>query len=226
MSFIFDRDFDLEITEEARRQSPSGAPKHSDEDLASALEAARAAAFEEGRAAGRAEAEAEQRESELKRLAAATEALSDRMTALVRTDDAHRAALETQMLDFAGSVCEQVFPELIASKAHERAMSQARRALSLGIGSSRLCIALSPNGLDMLSHDLNELLAEIGLAGRVDIVADPALHDGDARASWEGGALDYSFSTICNNILSALRSSSAAVVVPNPSRSDTHVRKH
>ena len=205
MSLVFTRDFDLELAREDHEARRAAYLCHTAEDLARAVTAARLAAFDEGRQAGHAEGLAAAADADHARSAAAIETLVPQVTALIDAADTHRAVLETQLLDFAYAVCEQVFPELLRLRAHDRTLAQLRRALALGLGSASLRVSLPPEALRLLQGDLAEMITGAGLAGRVEMRADPALRPGDLRVDWDSGCLDYSFSAICDRILCALR---------------------
>jgi flagellar assembly protein FliH len=210
MSLVFNRDFDLELAREDAQTRRDARARHTPEELAEAVSAAREAAFAEGRCAGHAEGLAQAAAADDARRAAILEALMPQMLSLVQAADTHRAALETQLLDFALSVCEQVFPELLKHRAHDRALAQVRRALSVGLGSATLQVSLSPEALRLLHEDLDISIAECGLQGRVEMRADPALADGDVRVTWDSGFLEYSYASICNRILRVLREARTA----------------
>ncbi len=214
MSLVFDRDFDLELAHEDRQARRDARARHTPEELSDAVTAARAEAFAEGRSAGHSEGLAEASGAQGARRAAALDALKPQISSLVQAADSHRAALEAQVLDFALSVCEQVFPELLRHRAHDRTLAQVRRALSIGLGSATLRVALSPDALRLLRDELNDAITEAGLQGRVEMRADPALVDGDARVDWESGLLEYSFAAICDRILGALREARSAAPTP------------
>jgi flagellar assembly protein FliH len=210
MSLVFNRDFDLELAHEDQQSRRDARARHTPEELTEAITAARAAAFAEGRTMGRFEGLAEAAAADEARRVAALAALMPQMTSLMLSADTHRAALEAQLLDFSLSVCEQVFPELLKHRAHDRALAQLRRALSIGLGSATLRIALSPEGLRLLREDLDTAITESGLLGRVELLSDPALADGDVCVRWDSGFLEYSYASICNRILRVLREARTA----------------
>ncbi|MGY6695951.1 MAG: FliH/SctL family protein [Roseinatronobacter sp.] len=214
MTVIFDRDFDLELAREDQSARRLMRARHTDEDLSDAVAAARDAAFQEGRALGHAEGVAEAATAQNARRAEALQALGPTITELVQANECHRAALEAQVLDFAITVCEQVFPELLRHRAHDRVLAQVRRALEVGLGSVSLRIFLSPEAVHLLREDLNSVILQSGLEGRVELRADPALCNGDARVDWDSGFLEYSFSSICDRILCALHEARSAAPTP------------
>jgi len=214
MSMIFDRDFDLELEHEALQARRDARACHTPAELLEAVEAARAAAFFEGRRTGHAEGLADAADADHARRAAALDALGPQITALAQASDDHCQVLEAQILDFTLTVCEQVFPELLRHRAHDRALAQVRRALSLGLGSVSLRICVSPKALELLQDDLSAAIAENGLQGRVELQANDGLEDGEARVEWDSGFLEYSFSSICDRILRTLREARPAAPIP------------
>lgn len=214
MSLIFNRDFDLELALEEQTARHAARASHTPEEVADAVATARAAAYAEGRSAGRAEGLAEAAGTDGALRVAALDALGPQIEMLVQSSDTHRQALEEQVLDFARTVSEQVFPELLNRHAHYRTLVQVRRALNVGLGSAMLRVALSPDALALLRCDLDALIVEKGLEGRVELRADGALADGDTRIDWDNGFLEYSFSSICDRILGALRETRSATATP------------
>lgn len=214
MKLVFHRDFDLELAQEDRQARRDAGACHTPEEMSEAIESARAAAFAEGRLAGHGDGLAEAAAADSARRAAALDALMPQIAALIEAADTHRAALEAQLLDFALSVCEQVFPELLRHRAHDRVLAQVRRALSVGLGSATLQVTLSPGALHLLLPDLEAAIQESGLEGRVDMRGDPDLIDGDVRVFWDSGCLEYSFTSISDRILRVLRDARSVVSTP------------
>lgn len=218
MTLIFDRDFDLELAREERSARCAARASHTPEELDEAVTTAREIAYAEGRSAGHAEGLAEAAGTDGALRVTALKALGPQIEMLVKSSDSHRQALEAQVVAFALTVSEQVFPELLRRRAHDRALAQVRRALTVGLGSATLRVSLSLDALDLLRHDLDAVVAEKGLEGRVEMRADPALADGDTRVDWDNGVLEYSFSSICDRILSALREARSAPPTPTLER--------
>ena len=214
MSMIFDRDFDLELEHEARQARRDARACHTPAELLDAVETARAAAFSDGRRAGHAEGLADAANADHARRVEALDALGPQIRKLAQASDDHCQVLEAQILDFTLTVCEQVFPELLRHRAHDRALAQVRRALSLGLGSVSLRICVSPEALELLHDDLSTAIAENGLQGRVELQANDGMKDGEARVEWDSGFLEYSFSSICDRILRTLREARPAAPIP------------
>jgi flagellar assembly protein FliH len=214
MSLIFNRDFDLELALEQQEARGETRPRHSAEDLAAAVAAARAEGLAEGWRSGHIAGLSDAAALDAARRAAALEVLVPQVQSLMAATESHRVALEAQLMDFALSICEHVFPELLTRRAHDRALAQIRRALSLGLGSTTLRVSLSADALDLLRDDLEATIAALGLEGRVELLADAGLGAGDVHVGWDDGVLEYSFSTICERILAVLRAARSAAPTP------------
>lgn len=208
---VFQRDFDLEIAEEAAQAEHDARARYTEEELAEAIARAREEGREEGRAEGHAAGLAEARGTLAAQQSAALAVLGPKLDMLLGEAAAHRAALEAQVLDFTVSVCEKVFPELLHERARARTLAQIRRCLQFALGSSSLRVVLSPGALDELGPRLSGMCAEAGVTARLEMSADPDLAAGDARVEWDNGFLDYSLAAVCERILDALRESRDAL---------------
>lgn len=214
MAAIFQRNFD-------REAAPDGVPLTGPEAEAfeRRIEAVRAEAYAAGHRDGTTETEqrllggAEERRADaLTRLAAL---LGDLFTAR----EEHEQALEAQFFDFTIAVGEKVMPELIGARAHHQVMAQMRRGLRMALGSRQIRIRISETDAELLGTEIENLLADQGLAGRGLILSSPELGPGDLKVDWDRGGLDYSFREICEGLLDVLRKSRPR----GPSQYPTHL---
>lgn len=205
----FCRDFDEEHAAARAHEERAARARYTEEDLAAAIEAARAEGQEAGRAEGHAAGAAEMRDTLLARHAEALETLVPQLETLLRDAAAHRAALEAQVVDFVLSVCEQVFPEFLRTRARDRAREQVEDTLRLALGSATVRIRLAPDTLAALRPRIEAAWHERGARGPLEIIGDEGLGEGDARMEWDNGFMDYSFAEVCNRILGALRARGA-----------------
>lgn len=197
MSVIFQRDFDQETDQEARR---SGGLLSEE-----ALREIREAAFEAGRAQGEVEAERRMRAAAETRRVETLGRISDQVSRLITDREAHEQALEAQLLDYAISIGEKVLPDLIETRSHQHVISQIRKAVRMGLGSGRVRIRLSAEDRALLGADLADLERPPERTTRVEIVTCDRLRAGDLEVDWDQGGLAYSFSTVCEEVLSLLR---------------------
>lgn len=197
MSLIFTRNFDTEL-EDPSLAAPKGPSPEEIEEI-------RREAFEAGRAQGRAEGVQEAAETLEARREAALERIVPALLGFLGDRDAHDQAIEAQFFDFAISVCEKVFPELLENQAHHRALAQLRRGLRMALGSRKIRVIMAPVDRDLLKADLEALSRQNDGEPRLQISTDQRLGSGDVRIEWDHGGLDYSFAALCSEILEALR---------------------
>lgn len=200
MSRIFTRDFDAELEDETPVINEEPAPLTQAD-----IEAARDEGFASGREVGRGEGFQEALEAiDGRRLELATR-MEQQIRLFFTEREAHDQALEAQFVDFAISVGEKVFPELIETQSHQRSLAQIRRGLRMAMASRRLLVHLSEDGVEMLEGDIRRMAESAGYDGRLDVFPDHDLEAGDVRISWDMGGLDYSFCALSNEIMEALR---------------------
>ena len=216
---LFDRDFDREDEEARAAATRARSAVYTAEDMAEACELARQEAFEEGRAEGQREAAAAAAESDRMRRTEAMERITAGVEALLRDTDVHAAELEKQVLTFALAVFEKMAPELMENQGARRAETEVRAALGVALGTSAVRIFLSSENFEAMAERLEEGGRSLGHDGRIDVIPDPEMGQGDARVEWDNGFMQYSFDTICNRILKSLR---AAAVLSNGQGADAN----
>lgn len=194
----------------APRPKP-GEKLYTSDEVRAMLRAAHEKGREAGVAEGRAEAEAEAQTSQLAQQAETLEALGVELARLSGEAVEHRAALEAQVIDFALSVAEKVFPELIERLSTERAAQNVRRALKMAIGSTRMRIYLSPAALAALEPEIRQRAAYYKLEPALDLRGDATMQDGEVRMEWDRGSLEHAYERMCAQILEELRAVHARV---------------
>lgn len=202
------QNFDEDPAKAARRAS---AGKSYDEDeTREMVRAAYERGMREGRSQGHAEGRAEAEGEMDAALAESLQATAAQLDELARGAGDHRAALEAQVLEFTLSVCDAVFPELVAKMSAERVGAQVRRALKMAIGSQAIRIRLSPQTKDVLARELGHRMEYYRIEQACRIDADPDLAPGDVRMEWDSGSLEYAYETVTGLILEELRKTHAA----------------
>ena len=203
MGHLFDRNFDLEIEQERAARERSARACYTPEDLEAAMAQARQEGFDDGHAAGRAEATEVLTQSDLRRQAEALAEISGQVGELTALIDDRIAILEQQLLSFVLAVFEKVAPEVLATCAAPRAEAEVRAAIAMARGTSVLHIHLPPGAFAAIGATLG---GAVGSGeGRVEVEPDPELREGDARVEWDNGFMEYSFAEICERILTGLR---------------------
>ncbi len=187
--FLFDTSFDPDVlsgdakaraAEEAASEEPP-APTFSEEELS----AARQAAYGEGAAAGRAEAEegiARQTAKQLTSLAAHLEALSGTLDTIM--SEKHQETLLAAM-----TVVRKLFPRLNDESGLTEIKAVVEACLERLRDEPRMVIRAAEPQIDVLKAELDTCIKRSGFTGKLVFLADDRLQPGDVRAEWaDGGA--------------------------------------
>jgi len=205
MSYLFDRDFDAERSDEFMTPDDQVAPIYTEEELRAAEFAARAEGFEAGRTHGKAEALDAAKAARAEERHDALLALATQLQMLCEDAASHRCALETQMTEFALVACERIVPEILRTKSTIRAAAEVRRCLGQVLRSSRIRVFLSQNALEEHRALIEATIRDRHLGTSVELAVDPTLADGDARVEWDNGVMEYSFGQLAEKLLDAIR---------------------
>jgi len=204
MSYVFDRNFDAESEATQRGEVPIIGAVYTRADFDAAVAEARAAGFEAGHQHGLMEAGQSAEHSDAARRLAVAEAVVPALHDVFANADRHHAALEAQMVDFVLSVFNQVAPDVTARLAEGQARREALGAVRMALGTAHLELWFAPESLDAAKVELERSARQAGFGGQLSVRADPDLGSGDVRASWDHGAMHFSFREICGRILEAL----------------------
>ncbi len=209
---LFLRDFDAEEMTANRMPAsqepaaPAGIPQEEVERL---LAEAREAALQQGRDEGAAAARAEAEASQTARVAAVLDAVQAQMSELLSQDAARRRELERDVVDMLIEIGERIAPEFLSAYSADLVRDRIRSGLRMAGGRAGLTLRVSPGTEAALGAHLAGLARDRGAEGAPQVVADPALCDGEARLDWENGGLDYSLDKACAGVLEALREAAA-----------------
>lgn len=158
------------------------APTFSEEELA----AAQAAAFEEGRQAGLAEAQAE-REAEIGRMMAM---LSGELGRAFQSRDAEQAATQAACLELIDHGFARLMPVLAQEHGAEEIRAVLANALEMMLSASAITLRLSPERAEDMADRLEETARMAGYEGRLRILPDPAFGPSDISVDWGDGRAD------------------------------------
>lgn len=204
MQFVFDRDFDSDMDPKSRLSEVRIGAVYTRDEHDEAVEAAQKQAYEDGRMAGRAEAAVAAAESDQERQLTALEALAPAMRALLEDADRHHAVLEAQMLDFVLSVFDRVAPQVVEAQARVQAEREVANAVRMALGSAILKVFFAPSAQKDGEAQVQRTARLQGYGGRIEVLPDPELSEGDVRVEWDHGVMRYSFNDICQRILASL----------------------
>jgi len=213
--FLFDRNFDrsssrkvaeAQAAEAKAKQAaveisapepePPPAPTFSEEDLA----AARAAAFEEGRQAGLAEAHAEREEETVRMMAM----LAGELGQVFHFRDADNAALEAACLDLVERSFAKLMPVLAQQHGAEEIRAVLANALEMMLSAAAITLRLSPQRAEDLAERLEETARMAGYEGRLRILPDPSCGPSDIAVDWGDGRADRRLGQALDTLNSAI----------------------
>ena len=180
--YLFTTDFD-ELSENERAQAPRqpAAPSFSAEDLAQA----ETAAFAAGRDAARAEARASQEQTIADALGRLEVLLGQAEASLAE----HHQARLRNAVEVAMAALRKLFPDLARRHGLEEAMALLASCLERLDDEPRLVIRIADAALDAVKMRVDSLTQRCGYEGRVILLADDSLAEGDLRIEWaDGGA--------------------------------------
>ena len=197
--FLFEQSFDEEALLRAREQKLRDAeeaakaaeleelernpppPTFTEEEL----QAAQAAAWQEGHQAGSNDAQ-QQNEAQVLAL---LENLGAQIGGMHVHQDLANERIASELSGFALEICRRVLPDFIDSHGGEEVRALLGDCMEKITPASRILVTVSPDTLGLLEPQIDVLAARSGFEGRIKMVADPALGPSDLVATWDGGNL-------------------------------------
>jgi flagellar assembly protein FliH len=182
--FLFDLSFDSPAAKDEPQVAAIVAPAPPS-FTESDLEGSRVAGFADGRAAGLAEAATRDHA----RTAAALERIAAGIGTLLehRTETAH--AIETSAVELILNLARKTLPEASKRLAFEELTGLVRGCLEDAFEEPRIAVRVPDALFDAAKESLDTTANAAGYAGKLVILADPALGPDDARVEWaDGGA--------------------------------------
>ena len=170
--FLFDTDF--------RRPNAKGEARE-----AAAVAEAEARAYARGLEDGRARAEAQAQA----RLSDALTRLGLAAAGLLNQSDAREAEREEQALAFAAALARKIAGEAIAADPLASVEEAARAALQHLRGVPHLVLRVNESLVEEAETLVKRLARERGFEGRLVVLGEPDLPQGDARLEWADGGI-------------------------------------
>lgn len=153
---------------------------------AAELEAEKGKAFAAGHAAGVAEATTEL----ASRNAAGSEAIARRFAETFARLEQHRGESVQTAVAAAAAMMRKLLPALGRSEAAGEIEALVRDCLGRLHDEPKIVIRLHQNLVDTFRSRLEEMADQAGFSGRVVVVADPRVGDGDAKVEWADGGVE------------------------------------
>ena len=210
--FIFELSFDAEDMAERRRKKIEARERAAAEAAAAEaveaeptfseadLEAAKAQAYQDGRAAGLAEAAAE-RESGL---AAILETIGAQIAGLHVHQDVANEKLAADLTELGRVVMSKLLPHYIEKNGYDEVTAILNDGFARLVHEDRISITVGPDTHDLLEPRIEALAAKSGYDGRLKLVADPDMGAADIVVNWGDGRLERSADEIWGEIDASL----------------------
>lgn len=166
----------------------------------------RLAAFEEGRVAGRAEAE----QSIEQATANALTKIAAAMENLYAERESTRTEMNKNAVEVALALIQKFLPEMIQRNGLAEIENLVGNTLADLVNEPRLVIRLSDHMIEVLRGRIDELAARSGFQGDIVLLPDPELSPEDCHIEWADGGIERNTERLWQEIEQA-----AARLLPN-----------
>ncbi len=160
-------------------------------------------AFENGRQAGLAEAQA----TIERQLAAAAEAIGQGFTKLESTRAAIESEMNRQAIEMAATLVGKMLPTLARREAMNEVQATVKECLSRVLEEPRVVVRVADSLLDSLQARIDALVQESGYAGEVVLLADTGLGPSDCRVEWANGGAERDMGGVWREMEAAIQRS-------------------
>ncbi|NWG23854.1 MAG: flagellar assembly protein FliH [Pseudorhodoplanes sp.] len=174
--FLFDTDFGAS----AKAANVVALDEHK-----AAVAEAETRGYRNGFAAGAAEARAETE----RRLALALEQVSGGLEGIARGLAGVESRLEAEAVDVAVTVARMLAPELIAREPFAEIAALATECFRHLIAAPHIVVRVNENLYTSAREQLDRLASQSGYAGRLVILSEPDIAEGDCRIEWADGGV-------------------------------------
>jgi flagellar assembly protein FliH len=182
--FLFDTDFSA--PSKSRERAATAA------EIAQKVAEAEARAYRNGYDAAQREAKAESD----RRAALALEEISLAIKAIAARFSGIEARMETEAVDVAVSVARKLCGELIASEPLGEITALVSDCFSHLVSTPHIVVRINDALYEGAREKIERLAAQNGFQGRLVILAEPTIANGDCRIEWADGGMVLERATI------------------------------
>lgn len=219
--FMFDLSFDESGPPAAEPEAPvveaPPPPVFTEEDVARA--------YADGLAEGHETGAAAERQQTARLAAEATDRLVGSLAALDEQLLAIRPVAEQRALQIGLAVARKLVPELLRREGVSEIEALIRASLHDMFEEPRLVLRVPDSVLDIIKPRVDVLASRAGFDGRVVIVAEDGLIDGDCRIEWADGGVERSAARLSAEIegavLRALKQTAGGAGTPATTDTET-----
>lgn len=181
--FLFDVPFDGSRPKVERNYAPKAPPpKFSAEEV----DAARAAAFAEGEAAGRQAAYGEHQQN----LETALRTIAQQLRAIATGQEHARIAASAEATELAVAIARKLAGRLIERQPLDQVEALVLRCMDDMRDEPRLVIRAAEPVVQQLDARIDQLVAQSGFGGKVALVPDETMALTDCRINWADGSAE------------------------------------
>lgn len=181
--FLFDVPFDGTRPKVERNYAPKAPPpKFSAEEV----EAAKAAAFAEGEAAGRQAAYGEHQQN----LETALRTIAQQLRAVAVGQEHARIAASAEATELAVAIARKLAGRLIERQPLDQVEALVLRCMDDMRDEPRLVIRAAEPVVQQLDAKIDQLVAQSGFGGKVALVPDETMALTDCRINWADGSAE------------------------------------
>lgn len=181
--FLFDVPFDGSRPKVERNYAPKAPPPKFSADE---IEAARAAAFAEGEAAGRQAAYGEHQQN----LEQALRTIAQQLRAIATGQEHARIAASAEATELAVAIARKLAGRLIERQPLDQVEALVLRCMDDMRDEPRLVIRAAEPVVQQLDAKIDQLVAQSGFGGKVALVPDETMALTDCRINWADGSAE------------------------------------
>lgn len=160
-----------------------------------------AESLEQGRIAGRAEAEAET----VRREAEAIESCAQGITHLQQSHGQQVAIQQQNATALALAIAKKLAPALIAAQPLAEIEALVTESVSRMLGEPRIVVRVADVLLDSFQRRLDKLTHQLGYGGQVILIGEPSLAPGDCKVEWADGGADRDTAALSAHVDQAVK---------------------
>ena len=172
-------------------------PKHFSEVE---LEMAKKAAYAEGQAAGHAAGQSEALASAEHHAAQAIAILQRTLKPALAAAERARAEADGGAVMAMGAIARKLLPALAATNGVAEIEALARECIERLVEQPRFVVKTAPATQEIVRARIEALADALGFAGKLVVLADPALAETDARIEWANGGVERNLAELWNEI--------------------------
>ena len=137
--------------------------------------------------------------------AEAVEGLVDRLAGLSDDVAAVSAAAERRAAEVGLAVARKLVPDLLRREGAGEIEAVIRTALRDMFEEPRIVLRVSDGVLDLIKPRIDAVAAESGFDGKIVLLAEDGMVDGDCRIEWADGGVERSAARLSAQIETAVR---------------------